>query len=455
MITRVPLTDDERLDLIPELSDLSGAISIQDDSYISVAAMLADNPGEQLFLFDPGNYEDWDWTIRTVQGTAESRIVFAYVDTETHPLRRQEHAYLPTVLIDYTSEYLVFHGFTCRTEVNQQITLGWGANNITWSDCHHTRFGSYGIRIRIGAHTNKVQRCTFFDPLLDGGDSIGVQIQTFDWSGDENLHDNKILDCEFRNCVDAVQLTDQATDKTASLDGTVIAGCDVYTTSDYYSTNGDGVRAGTENAFDLKHASLDDENPVIIENNRVWGLRYTDPSLAGSGSNGAVFTNQRYSENVIFRNNIADDCVLGVYEQPWLGGTGMSGTRNTQLSGNIWANIRPRHTNDLIGGGVYLASNMPLQIDGDQIVNCWRIAADANNETNGAHSISNCRREGSALGEMVDEWNANPTNRSGQIRVAYERRRFSGPEWAYINTDREVNRGRIYNHVALAIKLKG
>lgn len=432
-----PLVNDSRLDALPELADLSGAIEVTAAGYANGAALLAAHPPSPgtKYLFRAGDYTTWgNWAIANVDGTAQGRICFLFEDTETHPLKRtdSERALFQNIVVSYSS-FLVFHGLAFKSSISNQAALTFGTNGCIWSECHHEGWDTYAMRVRIGSYGNKVQRCTFFDPLRNAGDNLGVQLQIFDWSGDDNLHNNLVLDSEFRNCADAIQITDAAGIPLASADGTIAAGNDIYTTAEYYSIDDDGVRAGTENAFDLKHGSLDSDNPVIIENNRIWGLRYTDPDLAGSGSNGAAFTNQRFSENVIFRNNIIDDCVVGVYEQPWVGGSGKSGARSTLLSGNVWANIKRHHPNDDAGGGVYLASNMPLTINGDRIVDCWRVAASANDETNGAHTISNLVvAPDTPTDNFTDDIVAGTNNYGEKVFLRYQRRRFSGPEWVEV-----------------------
>lgn len=445
----IPLVDSDELDPIPEVYSPVNPITVNPASYANMAALLSANPavvaGEAHVLFDDGNYTDWgNISIKDIGGTAEARLVFRHVNANVPPWKRSGQAVFEQDQFLVTgsdvepigAHHIIFHGLTFSGDGIQFIERA--ANNIVWSECLHEAGNKANyLRIRLGAQAIKVQRCMFRNPVpVPRRDQTGVQFRLQHHNNlPSYMHDCRVLDCEFINCGDAIQVTDADEDggyPEYDVAGLLIDGIEAYITEDYHVELETGIYAAAENAIDLKHGSLDPDKPLTIQNSRFWGYRYTDRDSAGSGSNGAIVTNQRYSKDTVFQDNIADDCVIGWFENSWFGGQGESGSRGTKLRRNIWTNIQRHSDHDDINGGVYASPQMPLDIDGDLMINCWQLSATENAGANGDHSITNCIRDKMPIGALLSEWDAG-ANSGERIIIRYQRKRLSGPEWRTIN----------------------
>ena len=136
---------------------------------------------------------------------------------------------------------------------------------------------------------------------------------------DDALIGNQIINNEIINYVDGFQLVRINNAEEGELDasGTIIKNNIFYTTPILY-TDGhgnfqeDGEYAVTENALDFKFGALDQDNPVIVKNNVMFGYREDDNSTYSSlGDNGNAFVLHFGAGNIVFEENYIFDCKNG------------------------------------------------------------------------------------------------------------------------------------------------
>jgi hypothetical protein len=102
-------------------------------------------------------------------------------------------------------------------------------------------------------------------------------------------------------------------DLTTGIPGTVIAENDLYVTPAYVESMNSGATGCIENAIDVKTGSMDPQNPVRIENNRLWGYRRVG-SCSGAGEGIAI---QCVTRHVVIRHNLIFDLPHGVRTEGW------------------------------------------------------------------------------------------------------------------------------------------
>lgn len=143
--------------------------------------------------------------------------------------------------------------------------------------------------------------------------------------------------------------------------GTIIENNNIYIDHRVRETINGQEFAITENAIDIKNASLDPSIPVIIRNNKLHGHRWSRKGTA-SGSAGEEIVIHRSAKNILIENNLIYDGVGGVRVGPTIvdGKWFYPNNRNVTIRGNTFENIYKR---DSLSRGViyYIASETIIE----------------------------------------------------------------------------------------------
>jgi len=104
-------------------------------------------------------------------------------------------------------------------------------------------------------------------------------------------------------------------------EGTIVDNNHMYINNEIYTDcNGNhdinGECAYAENAIDLKAGSNNPNNPIIISNNKMWGFRKSDRTNSYLGDPGAAIPIHYNVKNVLIRDNLIFDSVLGCMPAP-------------------------------------------------------------------------------------------------------------------------------------------
>jgi hypothetical protein len=308
----------------------------------------------RIFLVTPGDWRQAGTIELTSSGTEEAPRWLIYYDPEnpkdqTHPwhMPADKRAFVDRIYMNGACWWVID-----RLRLNK-------SNPVRQGSCHNVlnRLMIYEMdransrsSIHIGnqrdpedkSNYNTVQNCVIGrTPPTPRKDGAGVYITNADHN---RIVKNEIFDIPG----DSVQ-TGQSGEHAR---GTIIQDNDFYLTTALYSDGSgnltpDGPYAGAENAVDIKaHWQPRDELPppedeyMIIENNRMWGFRYTDRNVAATGSGGAtVVIHYRTSSGVRVRNNLVFDGVTG-YHCSYKAQRGPNQPRFHDVHDNLFWNIR-------------------------------------------------------------------------------------------------------------------
>ncbi len=424
----IALTDSAHIDALPEIHNPTNSVTMTPGLYSSWSAMLAANSSVDDFVLTEGDYRHWGrLNLSGVSGTLERRKVLRYVDATTHPINRVEQAVIEYIDVGAGEpcHNWVFHGLTfAASSLNHHAAIQVESSNIVWSDNLHSSYETYGLRIRRGAKNCTVQRCVFRHPIRDAcHDDVGVQIQLMHHDTiDGNMNGIRILDNEFRNCGDGVQVTDDAGTPALSAAGLLIEGNDFYVTDAYRIPSDLGEFAVTENGIDLKHGSNDPNDPVRIRGNRFWGYRYTGSPIAGR-SNGACLTIHRFAENLVIEGNVFFDAPICWFVNVRHIDQDAS-SRNILFKGNYVHGIRVhsmRDTGEIVWGAT------PETYDSNIFSSSTTLAAHTPAPATklvGNHAID------TPLGQLATEWATGANSTSTQAYGLHvELKRLTGSEW--------------------------
>jgi len=128
----------------------------------------------------------------------------------------------------------------------------------------------------------------------------------------ENCH---IINNEIVNANDGIMplRDDYGTGKLANYPGLKILFNDISANEEIY-TNGQGLKdvnglfSMSENGIDIKAGSDEENNPVYIAFNHIWGFRKTDKVIGGSGSYGDGIGLHFNVKNCVIKHNFVFDC---------------------------------------------------------------------------------------------------------------------------------------------------
>jgi hypothetical protein len=427
----IPLSDSPHLDAIPELITPADAVVLSTSLYQSWDEMLAANPHKTDYILEAGDYRPWGvLTLRGLSGTPGRRRVIRFTDPTLHPLHRTEQALVERVDITHSGDWVtgsshwIINGLTF-TEPTTQALIERSSSHIVWSSNLHIGYDLYGIRVRLGAQRCTIQRCTFLDPVNPAGrDNVAVQFRLQDLAGSGQMPGHKVLDSEFRNCGDGVQVTDDEAFPDYSTDDLVIEGNDFYVTKEYYVHLASGEYAHAENGIDLKHGSRDAGSPLVIRSNRFWGYRYTDSPSAGR-SNGACMTIHRFAENGRVKENVFFDAPIAwflnarwpsgtrnlsrsfIFEKNWVGGIGVFA--DPDLGEIVWPTTPESFIGNVFSRSTTLAAHLPAE---------------------GGTTMDHNYLIGMPAGSLAAVWAGGSNSYLDRAHdLIVQTRRFTGPQW--------------------------
>ncbi|HFU76334.1 MAG TPA: hypothetical protein ENK66_08830 [Arcobacter sp.] len=184
-----------------------------------------------------------------------------------------------------------------------------------------------------GSDGNVIQNSRFDTMKESARKNDNCSILFFQGSGYKSfsMKNNKILNNEFVNQNDAIQIARQTYDgvlQEANCEGTIIDNNHISLRPNIYTDgNGNytpnGERAYAENAMDFKAASENVNNPVIITNNILWGFRRSDKTDSHCDDAGGALATHFNTPNMVIEDNIIFDSA---------GGFGSGDSRNYTLA---------------------------------------------------------------------------------------------------------------------------
>lgn len=294
------------------------------------------NPEKSIFCVSPGNYETAGTIKITAKGTKEEKkFLFLNDGNEVHPGKLETEKQAKVELDFQNASYWIVDRLSCTEKYeNTCFSVHSGSFGIILSRLFATDF--YGAVLVRGSefppYTSDItiQNCRF-DPMSFHGidnDKVAISLSSSRWNKNGTLINTKILNNEIRNSNDGIQtiLHPEIPLIKVQFPGTLIEGNHIYIDTDVYTDgNGNidpnGKFALTENAIDIKAASYDITNPLVIRKNIFWGWRRTDKNGGGSGSWGSALGTHFEPHNVIIEKNLIFDSNRAISWQSGINGT--------------------------------------------------------------------------------------------------------------------------------------
>ena len=313
---------------------------------------VLNNPNYKHFYVAPGVYGDattnhYDpiYKVLTTSGTAEDRrTISLYNDNDAHPASLPDNEVASVAFRLTGASY-----WTIDRMANLDRNTKWSlaikkTSNHNIINRWHLRNHGYGVTIQSGSSYNTIQN-SYINHATDSSrrshDAIGLQIAIDNQS--TPAIGNKFINNDIRNATDGVQLTWNYTTN-SNFEGTIIDSNRIWFDEDAY-VNRDGVQDPTgeytnaENLMDIKAGSTNADNPVVITNNIMWGLKTSHPVGQDNNqvlSSGTAIVFHGSSQNIKFENNIVFDVQTGINVAP---NKGYGDGENIKLVNNIFYNI--------------------------------------------------------------------------------------------------------------------
>ncbi len=434
LVSAFPLTPSLHLDPLPELGDPGTTLVVTPASYSDLNSMLAANPTVDTFLFSPGDYTGWySGTIVSVTatgGSASRRRVLRYYNPgqPDNPVQRpaSQADFFP---IQFTgdSAYWIVHGLTFNmtglTVGQSIINMRPGSEHIVVDHCLFE--DHYQGAVICYASYCIVQRCVIRNArITEGVDTYGLM---FTPQQGNAVHGCKALDCEIYNMVDGIAGTVGSAPGDAFTEVQVMhEGHDVYNEPEYIASG------PMENHVDIKVGS--DSGRSYLRDCRIWGLATSDGGSGGS-NHGVLFHRGA-------RNWTIEGCIIGentseysaYYESVWQAGDnnpeGVFGPRNMVFKDNL---VYDTHA--------AFGSTLDGQMLDNIVVRCSHLfyRGSASGRLCPVDPITTGNRLGK-VSRIFDpeEVEAPPyyedmNEELGTVKFRYERKRWTGPEWARVN----------------------
>lgn len=297
------------------------------------------------FLVTPGDYTSWGrLDVYERNGTPERKRVIRYWGPmqDVHPTRRVETNPAYEAIISGFSfgnaHHWILHGLSLHRPEPAQFAgfigysgAGVGSSHVIVDSILLENSSNYGIRISA-ASDSCIQNSVLRNPVLGISDKPGIQLKPLPIVGP--TQGNHIVNNEIVNFTDGIALTNYTPTQPGTLDGTVIAGNDLYVTPDYLASQQDGRAGCTENGIDIKVGSSEPSRPVLVDNNRIWGQRVMKYC---NGTADAVVVHF-FARNVQLRRNTIFDVPLGITSKIFPDSSPT--TRNLVIEDNVLYGIR-------------------------------------------------------------------------------------------------------------------
>ena len=271
--------------------------------------------GSRMISLVPGDYTRLgplkiDW------GTPEKPVFLTCEESYVHPCNTAYRAILESFDFQNSSN-VILHGLTFRGNSVEKtdrngVTVRGGAvsriancDNIVIDSCLLEQWCGIGALRVIDSTNVSFQRNVVRKRLHFAGDSSGVGFYAstgFSASG------NQCILNEFADVTAGVAVP--AENGLGTHPGLLIGWNTVHFTDYSYSNAKPGFGC-MERGYDLK-AGGTEENPLLLINNFVAGVRPTDQNCGGTGSAGTGITLHRNAQNVVVDGNVVVDCPTGI-----------------------------------------------------------------------------------------------------------------------------------------------
>ncbi|MBI3899622.1 MAG: hypothetical protein HY308_15195 [Gammaproteobacteria bacterium] len=322
------------------------------------------NTGSRYFCIEAGDHRAKGPLVLNFSGTATERKVLRYYrsgDDNNEPWAQgSTQAKLIRLELKDARYWLVHRLTVAGTEIGPSVQTAKGTN--TTNNIFNRILaeggggGTWGI-IRLGDlsnNSNVLQNSVVRNGHVEPGDDAGcVDIQ-----GASNLW---VVNNEIYNCTKQISV-----EENAPVPGGVIENNDVYLTTSFYTDchgndNPNGPCSKAENGIAFKAGSQTSTQPVLVVQNRIWGLRPSDTAACcGGGAEGQSISmsvggpagGTPGTDWMVIQNNIIMDAQHGIT------GTGYgTATRNNNVSivGNVLYKFR--RYNPSFGSGAFLFEN--------------------------------------------------------------------------------------------------
>lgn len=280
---------------------------------------------KRIFCVKPGNYGS---VTLTADGTPNARrYILLDNGNNAHPASLSDSQQANVQInLSGANYWTIDRMSTLNTTASIAMNIkGQSQYNII-NRMHIKNFNTYAITIYHRSDNNTIQNSRIAEQSLAGrkADGVGIFFQNdINWQNDTYIYNTKIVQNEFKNISDSIQLIRRWKDWAASIpvptgyDGTIIDSNHIYITPDIY-TNGSGTPttngnyAYAENAIDLKAGSDDANNKIIITNNYIWGYRVSDKTGSSLSSWGDAITIHYGVENLTIENNYIFDSARAI-----------------------------------------------------------------------------------------------------------------------------------------------
>lgn len=322
---------------------------------------IRNNQNIQQFLIKKGDYTDWgvlDLTCPYYDDTSgKKRVIRAFRDYDIHPslLDRSDQVIVEKIEIASTSNWIV-SGLTVESHPPGQTSLhirSGSSNNIIDRFLVYSTL-SKGIQISKSSN-NCIQNSIVKNPGTGRRqDMIGILIVPRECQSNLfETHRNRIVGNEvinmsigigikhsYPNCIIPCIKCLPGLVPERGVNGSIISFNDIYVTNEYiehvYAENGNWC---IENAMDIKMGSTDENDPIIIRNNNIWGYRNVGFGCSGSGE---AINIQLFSSDFVIQDNIAMDQSIGIRVESWkhrFCGAVRNTNRDLLIENNIFSRI--------------------------------------------------------------------------------------------------------------------
>ncbi len=280
------------------------------------------NSSKRIFCVSPGDYSSLGNIKLMVSGTAEKRrYIVLNNENDTHPGKLNKSELANFALSFGGAKYWVIDRMASFDHaIHRAVILNSGAEHNIFNRAFTNEITTFAI-FYSGAHNNTVQNGRF-DTMKESArknDNCTILFYSGSSSKSFSMKNNKIINNEFVNQNDSFQIARQTINgvlQLANCEGTIVDNNDMYLTSDIY-TDGQGNYTPVgeyvfaENALDLKAASENAVNPVIITNNHFWGYRRSDKSSGHCDDAGFALGTHFNTPNMVIEDNVIFDSAGG------------------------------------------------------------------------------------------------------------------------------------------------
>ncbi len=286
---------------------------------------VLNDPNYKHFYVEPGRYQD-RYINLTASGTAQDRRTLSlHNGNDIHPAALSDDMVANVLFHLANASYWTIDRVAILDTIlySEAIALRDNSSHNIFNRIYVDNFNN-GLYIFGSGDANVIQNSRFSNMGLSAPDGVALGLT---WGNNKEtlyaIKDTKIINNEFYNCNDSIQLVrrNRLSDnilQDVNYEGTVIDHNIMYIDDKIY-TNGsgvldpDGFYALAENALDIKAGSDNANKPVVVTNNKMWGYRMSDNLAGGSRSDhGSAIVVHFGAQNLKIDSNIVFDSAQGI-----------------------------------------------------------------------------------------------------------------------------------------------